>query len=126
MNCVVVGGGLSGLASTVWLSEAGHQVTLLERGGALGGRTISIPLSAVNDVPDNGQHVFASGYENLFRYLESVGTRRHVAFPGHMSARMPGERSGARPSPASMASARRSATYPVSPGSTAFGPLARR
>ncbi len=90
MECIVVGGGLSGLASAVWLAESGHQVTLLERRGALGGRTIAIPQKEVSDVPDNGQHVFASGYENLFRYLESVGTRHHVAFPGHMTARMPG------------------------------------
>ncbi len=90
MKCIVIGGGLSGLSSAVWLSEAGHEVTLLERRGSLGGRTIAIPQSAVDDVPDNGQHVFASGYENLFRYLDSVGTRQHVAFPGHMSIRMPG------------------------------------
>jgi uncharacterized protein with NAD-binding domain and iron-sulfur cluster len=78
------------MASAVWLSEAGHQVTLLEKRGSLGGRTISIPLPGIDDVPDNGQHVFASGYEHLMRYLDSVGTRRHVRFPGHMSIRLPG------------------------------------
>ena len=90
MDCVVVGGGLAGLASAVWLTEAGHRVTLLERRGSLGGRTISMPLAAVDDVPDNGQHVFASGYRDLMRYLDSVGTRGHVEFPGHMTVREPG------------------------------------
>lgn len=90
MDCVVVGGGLAGLASAVWLTEAGHRVTLLERRGSLGGRTIAMPLAAVDDVPDNGQHVFASGYEDLMRYLESIGTRQYVEFPGSMTIRMPG------------------------------------
>ncbi|WP_068279910.1 hydroxysqualene dehydroxylase [Aldersonia kunmingensis] len=90
MHCIVVGGGLAGLASAVWLAEAGQRVTVLERRGSLGGRTIAMPLAAVDDVPDNGQHVFASGYEHLMRYLDSVGTREHVHFPGHMTIRMPG------------------------------------
>ncbi|MCB9661822.1 MAG: FAD-dependent oxidoreductase [Sandaracinaceae bacterium] len=90
MNCIVVGGGLAGLASAVWLIEAGHEVTLLEQRGALGGRTVAIPQPEVDDIPDNGQHVFASGYEHLMRYLESIGTRQHVCFPGQMSFRMPG------------------------------------
>lgn len=90
MHCVVVGGGLAGLASAVWLSEAGHRVTLLERRGSLGGRTIAMPVAAVDDVPDNGQHVFASGYQDLMRYLDSVGTRKYVEFPGHMTIRLPG------------------------------------
>ena len=64
-TCLVVGGGLAGLASAVWLSEAGHEVTLLERRGDLGGRTIAIPQPAVDDVPDNGQHVFACHRKSL-------------------------------------------------------------
>lgn len=43
-HCGVIGGGLAGLASTMWLSEAGNRVTLLERRGSLGGRTIAMPL----------------------------------------------------------------------------------
>lgn len=91
-HCVVVGGGLAGLASAVWLAEAGVRVTLLERRGSLGGRTHAMPVAAVDDVPDNGQHVFASGYENLFRYLDSVGTRDLVRFPPRMGIRLPGGR----------------------------------
>lgn len=80
---VVIGGGLAGLASAVWLAEAGKRVTLLERRGSLGGRTHAMKVSVVDDPPDNGQHVIANGYDHLFRYLTSVGTRDFVEFP-HM------------------------------------------
>ncbi|MEU0505778.1 hydroxysqualene dehydroxylase HpnE [Nocardia sp. NPDC005998] len=90
---VVIGGGLAGLASAVWLAEAGKQVILLERRGRLGGRTHAMKVDAVDDLTDNGQHVIASGYEHLFRYLTSVGTREHVAFPHGGTLRWPGGRS---------------------------------
>ncbi|MGK8520415.1 hydroxysqualene dehydroxylase HpnE [Nocardia asteroides] len=90
---VVIGGGLAGLASAVWLAEAGKQVTLLERRGRLGGRTHAMRAEAVDDPPDNGQHVIASGYEHLFRYLTSVGTRQYVAFPHGGTLRWPNGRS---------------------------------
>lgn len=89
---VVIGGGLAGLASAVWLAEAGKQVTLLERRARLGGRTQAMQVPEVGDVPDNGQHVVASGYRSLFRYLESVGTRDCVEFPGGGTLRWPGGR----------------------------------
>jgi squalene-associated FAD-dependent desaturase len=86
---VVVGGGLAGLASAVWLAEAGKDVTLLERRGRLGGRTHAMRADDVDDVPDNGQHVIASGYEHLFRYLTSIGTRQYVVFPNRSTLRWP-------------------------------------
>jgi squalene-associated FAD-dependent desaturase len=90
---VVIGGGLAGLAAAVWLAEAGKQVTILERRGRLGGRTHAMRAEAVDDPPDNGQHVIASGYEHLFRYLTSVGTRQYVAFPHGGTLRWPDGRS---------------------------------
>ncbi|MFD3745442.1 hydroxysqualene dehydroxylase HpnE [Nocardia sp. NPDC058633] len=89
---VVIGGGLAGLAAAVWLAEAGKQVTLLERRARLGGRTQAMHVGEVNDIPDNGQHVVASGYRSLWRYLDSVGTRQFVEFPGAGSLRWPGGR----------------------------------
>ncbi|OLT97998.1 hydroxysqualene dehydroxylase HpnE [Mycobacterium syngnathidarum] len=86
---VVIGGGLAGLAATVWLSEAGKNVTLLERRGQLGGRTHAMRAETVDDIPDNGQHVIASGYQHLYRYLTSVGTRQHIAFPKSSTLRWP-------------------------------------
>lgn len=86
---VVIGGGLAGLASAVWLAEAGKYVTLLERRGSLGGRTHAMHADAVDDVPDNGQHVIASGYQHLYRYLESVGTRQYIEFPKSSTLRWP-------------------------------------
>ena len=86
---VVIGGGLAGLAAAVWLAEAGQDVTLLERRGQLGGRTHAMRADAVDDLPDNGQHVIASGYEQLFRYLTTIGTRQYVAFPSSSTLRWP-------------------------------------
>ncbi|WNG81706.1 hydroxysqualene dehydroxylase HpnE [Mycobacterium sp. ITM-2016-00316] len=90
---VVIGGGLAGLASAVWLAEAGCAVTLLERRGSLGGRTHAMRAetgsNGPDDVPDNGQHVIASGYQHLYRYLTSVGTRQHIAFPKSSTLRWP-------------------------------------
>lgn len=77
---VVIGGGLSGLASAVWLGEAGWDVTILERRAALGGRTHAVAVPQVDDVADNGQHIMARAFVNLFRYLEAVGTMDHMHF----------------------------------------------
>ena len=99
-HVVVVGGGLAGLASTIWLAEMGYRVTLLESNGSLGGRTIGL-TSERGDAIENGQHVLAGSYENIFRYLDSIGTRSLLEFPDEFGVRYPGghaEKFGMRPS----------------------------
>jgi squalene-associated FAD-dependent desaturase len=88
-HIVVVGGGLAGLATTVWLAESGHAVTLLESNGSMGGRTIGL-TSGAGDAIENGQHVLAGCYDDIFRFLDSVGTRHLVAFPDQFGVRYPG------------------------------------
>src|SRR4051812_24432487 len=77
---VVVGGGLAGLAAAAELADGGDQVTLLERRGRLGGRTVAFNVKEINEVGDNGPHMVLRGYHHLFRYLERIGTRSAIEF----------------------------------------------
>lgn len=86
---VVIGGGLAGMATAVWLAELGYAVTLLESNGNLGGRTIGL-TSKHGDAVENGQHVLAGSYENIFRFLDSIGTRHLLKFPSEFGVRYPG------------------------------------
>lgn len=79
-KCIVIGAGLAGLASAVWLVEAGYHVTLLERRASLGGRCHAVNIPQVNGLADNGQHIMTRGYRHLLRYLESIGTRQYIEF----------------------------------------------
>jgi len=83
---VVVGGGLAGLASTVWLAELGYCVTQVESNGSLGGRTIGLTTGR-GDAVENGPHVLAGSYQNIFRYLDSIGTRALLEFPDEFGVR---------------------------------------
>ncbi|WP_067691261.1 hydroxysqualene dehydroxylase HpnE [Nocardia jejuensis] len=73
-HVAVVGGGLAGLASAVWLAERGHRVTLVEKAGRLGGRTFSFEVTGVDGLVDNGQHLFAGCYDALLKYVETIGS----------------------------------------------------
>ncbi|MEV0361051.1 hydroxysqualene dehydroxylase HpnE [Nocardia sp. NPDC050697] len=73
-HIVVAGAGLAGLASAVWLAERGYRVTLLEKRGRLGGRTMSFDVAGLDEPLDNGPHLFAGCYDALLRYVDTIGT----------------------------------------------------
>jgi squalene-associated FAD-dependent desaturase len=71
---VIVGGGVSGLAAGVCLTERGVAVTLLEQKPTLGGRAYSFQDAESGDIIDNGQHVLIAGYERTLQFLKTIDT----------------------------------------------------
>ena len=75
---VVIGGGLAGLSAATRLAAAGVPVTVLEGRGCLGGRAQSFHHRATGDELDTGQHVLMGCYDEMFRFLERIGSRELV------------------------------------------------
>ncbi len=76
----VIGGGIAGLSSAVFLAEKGFKVTLYEASPKLGGRAYSFFDNTIGAVLDNGQHILASWYKNTFDYLRIIGTFDKLSF----------------------------------------------
>jgi squalene-associated FAD-dependent desaturase len=74
-DVIVIGGGLSGLASAVKLASEGLRAHLFEQSIRLGGRCYSYEDNTTGDVVDNGQHILLGAYHNLLNYLDLIGTR---------------------------------------------------
>ncbi len=70
---LVVGGGLAGLSSAVYLSDNEFEVTLLEASPKLGGRTYSLHNDRYNDYYDNGQHILMGCYEYTLDFINKIG-----------------------------------------------------
>ncbi|MBX3008544.1 MAG: hydroxysqualene dehydroxylase HpnE [Melioribacteraceae bacterium] len=67
---LIIGGGLSGLTSAVYLSKLNHKVTLLEASPKFGGRTYSIFNETKKEFFDNGQHLLMGCYEETLDFLK--------------------------------------------------------
>ncbi len=79
-SVTIIGGGLAGLSSAVFLKEKGFNVRLIESSSKLGGRASSYFDKKVNMYFDNGQHIFAGWYENTFEYLKLIGSFDKLLF----------------------------------------------
>lgn len=77
-NIAIIGAGFTGATAGVYLSEAGHKVTLFEAAHTLGGRARSITYREVT--LDNGQHICLGAYTELLRLLHILGISESSVF----------------------------------------------
>lgn len=77
-SVTVIGGGLAGLSSAVFLAEKGFNVSIYEAAPKFGGRVYSF-FDKINGLKiDNGQHILASWYLNTFDYLKIIGSSKLI------------------------------------------------
>lgn len=78
-DCVVIGGGLSGLAAALRLAASGRSVVVLEQGGELGGRARSTEVAGVP--VDLGFQSIFTAYDATSRFLADIGMRGRDLVP---------------------------------------------
>ncbi len=79
MKAVIMGGGMSGLATAINLLDLGVEVTLLEADEIFGGRASSW-LDEDGDMIDNALHVFMPYYVNLLAFFEKMGIYGNITW----------------------------------------------
>src|SRR5215216_6055742 len=77
---IIIGGGFSGLAAGVRLSERGFRVSLFERRKHLGGRAYSFVDAKTGDTVDNGQHLFMGCYHHTIAFLKKIDCLDRLKF----------------------------------------------
>lgn len=75
---LIIGGGLSGLTSAVYLSMLNHKVTLLEASPKFGGRIYSLLNKKQKEFHDNGQHLLMGCYEETLDFLKLIGAEHLI------------------------------------------------
>ena len=76
LRVAVIGAGWAGLAAAVSAVQAGHDVTVMESGQALGGRARTLPTPQPDGstlLLDNGQHILIGAYTECLRLMSTVG-----------------------------------------------------
>jgi len=79
-SCIVIGGGLAGMAAAVALESAGVRVTLIESSRRLGGRAGSFQDPQTGELLDNCQHVLLGCCTNLIDFYRRIGADKKIRF----------------------------------------------
>lgn len=77
MKALIMGGGMSGLATAVNLLEQGIEVEIIEADEIFGGRANSW-LDEDGDMIDNALHVFFPYYVNLINFFKKMGIEKNI------------------------------------------------
>ncbi|MDB2705623.1 hydroxysqualene dehydroxylase HpnE [Pseudomonadota bacterium] len=77
-STLIIGGGWSGLAAAVSLSQQGNHVHLIESAKQLGGRARNVHWQ--QSVIDNGQHLMIGAYKQMLAMMELIGVDTQSAF----------------------------------------------
>lgn len=83
----VIGAGLSGLAASLRLVDAGMKVTVHESAGHAGGRCRSFYDKTLGREIDNGNHMIMSGNHSALDFLNRIGS--HDSLTGPVDASYP-------------------------------------
>ena len=77
MKALVMGGGMSGLATAINLLDLGYEVELVEADAIFGGRASSW-RDEDGDMIDNALHVFFPYYANLMQFFRKMGIEDQI------------------------------------------------
>jgi len=82
---VVIGGGLAGLSTASFLSNAGFKIELLESSPKLGGRAYSFLDNETGSIIDNGQHILLGCYKETLKFFKLIGAEKNLSRQPHLS-----------------------------------------
>ncbi|MGE5796370.1 MAG: hydroxysqualene dehydroxylase HpnE [Ignavibacteria bacterium] len=77
-KCIIIGGGLAGLSSAVYLADSGFSVELIEASSKLGGRAYSFIDRETESCIDNGQHILMGCYKDTLSFFRLIGAEKNL------------------------------------------------
>lgn len=78
MSTLIIGGGWSGLAAAIRLTQHGQPVHLIESAKQLGGRARNVQWG--NITVDNGQHLMIGAYDHMLALIDILGLKEQDIF----------------------------------------------